>query len=244
MDIQKAISNIVIIADNVRQGFETNFYKWQDNDVKILQTTVQQSFNGYMLVDEIEETLAGVINDSDRASLLCNIEARLNRHLFFVDMDDLEKSLPECENIKNAMIHSIAEWNNHTSKTIEEGLKRLHKMFDSAIPTTSTLQPQGGTDGIALPDELNTPTAQKAFANAIKHGYISRTATGYKWANGKPSQLAYFLYVVYCPTLQEEYQETAYNKLFGVTRLLANLTQVLNAKHPQRWRQDIESLLE
>lgn len=109
---------------------------------------------------------------------------------------------------------------------------------------TSPTQPQDGTDEVVLPDELNTPRAQKTFANAIKAGYIERTATGYVWTNNKPSQLAYFLYVVYCPTQQEAYQETAFNKLFGVTRLLANLTQVLNAKQPQRWRQDIINLIE
>lgn len=124
------------------------------------------------------------------------------------------------------------------SKIVDE----VMDMFPHA-PTSPT-PAQDGTDEVVLPDELNTPRAQKAFANAIKAGYIERTATGYVWTNNKPSQLAYFLYVVYCPTQQEEYQETAFNKLFGVTRLLANLTQVLNAKQPQRWRQDIIKLIE
>jgi len=61
-------------------------------------------------------------------------------------MTDVEKAFPEESCIRNVMIHSIAEWNNHTSKTIEEGLKRLHEMWEEDTPTASTPQHQGGTD--------------------------------------------------------------------------------------------------
>lgn len=191
MNIQETISSFVAIADDVRQGFVTNFYKWLEDSIRDLQAAVQHSFNGYALVAEIEAALAGAGND--QASLLRNIEIRLNEHIFYIDTNDLEKCFPECESIKNVRIHSIAEWNNRTAKTVEEGLERLHKMFDlPRTPTASPEQPQGGRyEAFMLPSELDTAEARQLFQKAIEADLMSKTDSGYKWEKSK-NLCAYF----------------------------------------------------
>jgi hypothetical protein len=42
----------------------------------------------------------------------------------------------------------------------------------------------------------------------------------------------------------EDFPEESLNKLFGVRRLYSSLTQVYNAKKPQRWRSQIDAIFE
>lgn len=94
----------------------------------------------------------------------------------------------------------------------------------------------------SLPDELNTPEANKYFARAVERGYMTRTATGYKWSFGGVARLGYFVEKVFCPNNTERLPEQAINRLFGVQRIGSAITQVHNAKKPQKWQAPIDQL--
>lgn len=104
------------------------------------------------------------------------------------------------------------------------------------------------TERPILPKDLVTDRAIEYFTTAIKKGYMKKTETGYKWlyggARGCKVCLAYFTEKVFCPNNNESYPETELDKLFGVTRLQSALTQMYDAKKPQKWRNDIDSLFE
>lgn len=107
--------------------------------------------------------------------------------------------------------------------------------------------PEAGTpDLLRLPDGLNTDRARKYFARAVEVGYMKPTATGYKWEyggkRGALARLGYFVERVYCPTNTEQLPEQVVNKLFGVERIGSAITQVHNAKKPQKWRAEIDKL--
>ena len=94
-----------------------------------------------------------------------------------------------------------------------------------------------------LPSKI-TKKEVECYEKAINSGMAEKTEDGYKWLynNGSKASLAYFLYKLFNPngTGQIPYQRL--NKLWNVTRLDSALSQTLNAKHPQRWRTQIESL--
>ena len=94
-----------------------------------------------------------------------------------------------------------------------------------------------------LPSKI-TKKEVECYEKAINSGMAEKTEDGYKWLynNGSKASLAYFLYKLFNPngTGQIPYQRL--NKLWNVTRLDSALSQTLNAKNPQRWRTQIESL--
>lgn len=114
---------------------------------------------------------------------------------------------------------------------------------------TATSRQDG--DELCLPKDLDTPRAREAFAKAIKLKYMEAAGDGkYRWIGtgerGATSQLAYFLGRVYnykytiSGNAGEYFPEESLNELFGVTRLYSSLSQVYNAKKPQRWRAMID----
>lgn len=108
----------------------------------------------------------------------------------------------------------------------------------------------------SLPDSLNTEIARKVFGKAIANGWMSKTASGYKWRgiDGKASkaQLAYLCGKVYGYQYGNTYSGNvgdrvpyeALQALFSITRLDRALRQANEAKKPQRWRQIIDSLFD
>ena len=102
------------------------------------------------------------------------------------------------------------------------------------------------TEGVKMPEELNTDRARKYFARAIECGYMKPIANGYKWEfggkRGALARLGYFLYKTLCPTNTEQIPQQAVNRLFGVKRIDSAIAQVHNAKKPQKWRAEIDKL--
>lgn len=98
---------------------------------------------------------------------------------------------------------------------------------------------------LCLPSELDTDRARVYFTRAVEVGYMQPTRTGYKWtfggARGALARLGYFIERVFCPTNTEELPEQAINRLFGVNRIGSAITQLYNAKKPQKWRAEIDS---
>jgi hypothetical protein len=108
---------------------------------------------------------------------------------------------------------------------------------------------------LQLPKKLNTPNARMYFAMAIERQYMEPSVDGkYRWIGtgdrGVTSQLAYFLGRVYnykntiSGNAGDDFPEDSLNELFGVKRLYSLLTQVYNAKDPQRWRSMIDAMFE
>lgn len=96
-----------------------------------------------------------------------------------------------------------------------------------------------------LPDGLKTDRAIKYLTRAVEVGYIIPTDTGFKWIMGGKrgllARLGYFVEKVYCPTNTEQLPEAAINSLFGVSRICSAITQLYNAKRPQKWRTEIDN---
>lgn len=96
-------------------------------------------------------------------------------------------------------------------------------------------------DGIKLPDELNTPEANKYFARAVKVGYIKKTATGYKWDRAL-TRLGYFCSKAYTQPRPVSALET----YFGVKNLAASITQAsfeCKRADVMRWRSEIDATI-
>lgn len=96
-------------------------------------------------------------------------------------------------------------------------------------------------DGIKLPDELNTPEANKYFARAVEVGYIKKTATGYKWDRAL-ARLGYFC----CKVYTQPRPVTALENYFGVKNLAASITQAsfeCKRADVMRWRSEIDTTI-
>lgn len=106
------------------------------------------------------------------------------------------------------------------------------------------IQPILSQSSLVLPDNLNTDRARKYFARAVEFGYMESTATGYQWLFGGLAQLGYFVERVFCPNNTEHLPEQDINRLFGVNRIGSAISQVHNAKKPQKWRADIDKLFD
>lgn len=129
-----------------------------------------------------------------------------------------------------------------------------HKTIKHLAPANKNLEPDTPDlnnptehhDGVTLPDELDTDRSRKYFARAVELGYMKPNGSGYKWVfcgkRGGLARLGYFVERVFCPTNTEELPEQAINTLFGVNRIGSAITQLHNAKKPQKWRAEIDKL--
>jgi hypothetical protein len=120
------------------------------------------------------------------------------------------------------------------------------ELFKRKQPDVLPAQPDraGNITEASLPSELDTERARKYFARAVEVGYMTPTGTGYKWKFGGErgclARLGYFVERVYCPTNTEQLPEQSINKLFVVNRIASAITQLHNAKKPQKWRAEID----
>lgn len=101
---------------------------------------------------------------------------------------------------------------------------------------------------LTLPSKLDTERARRYFAKAIEAQYIKKTESGLQWVfgsdRGRKVSLGYFIQKVYCPNNTEDIPEKAVNQLFGVERIGSAISQIQNAKKPQKWRKTIDILFE
>lgn len=138
--------------------------------------------------------------------------------------------------------HYFGEPQNKPKNTADEALiiNRAETWLKGIIeqPTPSTAQP-----------EIMTDRAKKYFEKAIQAGYMEQAGNGYKWTfrgakKGAKAALCYFIMKVYSPDISDPktIHYKALQKLFNVDRLDSGLSAMLNAKKPQGWRGDIDSL--
>ena len=126
------------------------------------------------------------------------------------------------------------------------------KYIDEALPKYPVHEQCKNTETaeneLTLPSELDTERARIYFAKAIEAQYIEATASGLQWIfgseRGRKASLGYFILKVFCPNNTEQIPEKAVNQLFGVDRIGSAISQILNAKKPQKWRKTIDDLFE
>ena len=89
-----------------------------------------------------------------------------------------------------------------------------------------------------------TEREKKYYERAITNGMAEKTEEGYKWLynNGSKASLAYFLYKVFNPNSTGQIPYKRLNKLWNVTRLDSSMTNMLDARQPQKWRPAIDIL--
>lgn len=147
----------------------------------------------------------------------------------------------------------------HLQYAERERLKEERERLYNSLKQKAGLLPQRQQiegNELNLPDEVNTPKAQKDFAKAIKEGWMkARPEGGFEWIGfGKqPSkaQLSYlcakiygYQYSVRNGNVGDNVPYEALNGLFGVTRLDRAMQQTYEAKKPQRWRLQIDQITE
>ena len=157
------------------------------------------------------------------------------------------KGMPHIE-LRNHREHGVlAQRLNYIGVSRQE----LYEVYAAILLMEKYGEKPAGSKATKLPKELDTPRAREAFEKAIKLKYMEAAGDGkYRWIGtgerGATSQLAYFLGRVYnykytiSGNAGEYFPEESLNALFGVTRLYSSLSQVYNAKKPQRWRAVID----
>lgn len=96
--------------------------------------------------------------------------------------------------------------------------------------------------------DIMTDRAKKYFEKAIGAGYMEKAGSGYKWtfpiSRGAKAALCYFIMKVYSPNPRstKTIHYKALEQLFSVKRLDSATGAMWNAKNPQEWRGDIDSL--
>ena len=104
-----------------------------------------------------------------------------------------------------------------------------------------------GVVNIEAPKKPFLSEVEKYFNKAIQAGLMKKNENDtYGWLhnNGLKASLGYFLNKVFNPkgTAQIPYQRL--ENLFNVTRLDTAIDQALNAKKPQKWRKEIDTLFD
>ena len=217
-----------VTIKNVKGSFEGLFYDKASCLYSEIRTNIESYWNDKKLLQGYIKGLYSLVSwedliSKDKACMnwLCNIDKQEysdNREIFVFWVRFIE-----CKKYLEANIKALLE---------EYGL--------------NSGEPQQMTK-LVVDDNLPSKITKKeveCYEKAINSGMAEKTEDGYKWLynNGSKASLAYFLYKLFNPngTGQIPYQRL--NKLWNVTRLDSALSQTLNARHPQRWRTQIESL--
>ena len=217
-----------VTIKNVKGSFEGLFCDKASCLYSEIRTNIESYWNDKKVLQGYIKGLYSLVSwedliSKDKACMnwLCNIDKQEysdNREIFV-----FWRRFIECKKYLEANIKALLE---------EYGL--------------NSGEPQQMTK-LVVDDNLPSKITQKeveCYEKAINSGMAEKTEDGYKWLynNGSKASLAYFLYKLFNPngTGQIPYQRL--NKLWNVTRLDSALSQTLNAKHPQRWRTQIESL--
>lgn len=107
-------------------------------------------------------------------------------------------------------------------------------------PQTTEKQPCNNRETTDNKSKI-TKEERKWYSLAIANGMAEETESGYRWLynSGSKASLSYFIYKVFGNNTIEF---NRLGELWGVGRFDTNLTNVLNAQKPQRWRGQIDAL--
>lgn len=165
-----------------------------------------------------------------------------------------EDVISKLDNDNELIFYEIPLHYNICSKvahSIECIVRNIHSLFndiESVEDDTQKSNNDKATGDFKLPSGLDTERARKYFAKAIEAQYIKVTDNGLQWMfggeRGNKVRLGYFIQKVFCPNNTETIPEKAINTLFGVDRIGSAISQIANAKKPQKWRAEIDNLFE
>lgn len=118
------------------------------------------------------------------------------------------------------------------------------KMLQQFINDCKSKNP---TQEIHKPNKQGIKLTEKqtiVFNRAIEAGLMEKNNNGYTWihSNRKKASLAYFLEKTFAPKGIEQIPYQDLGIMFNVSRLDSALTQVYNAKKPQKWRAYIDKI--
>lgn len=143
---------------------------------------------------------------------------------------------------------------------IFERLEALKNKYENIESQKNTIQSINSTKFSSQPEDYSktllsekqkskkalelTEQQSTCFERAIKAGLMEKTNNGYIWIhnNGLKASLAYFLEKVFAPKGTEQMPYHSLEIMFNVSRLDSTLTQVHNAKNPQKWITDIDKI--
>ena len=157
----------------------------------------------------------------------------------------------EVASIHRHVFLQIIPWKKLQSKTqasVARCLKILHDIATHANepqqePVKPDTKPMGLDEALDFCRDERRERAKVYFKKAMQKEWMKATGTGLKWNKSKV-ELAYFCGRVFCPKNTEKFPGTALDKLFGVNRLQSALTQIQDAKKPQKWKPIIDSIFE
>lgn len=83
--------------------------------------------------------------------------------------------------------------------------------------------------------------AKKYFERALMNGFMEKVGNRYIWIWEGKARLAYFIHSTFNPNGTERIPYKKLEALFGISRLERAVDQVMNAKNPQKWREEIDN---
>lgn len=146
--------------------------------------------------------------------------------------------------------------NEHWKKSIGIDIER-QEIWERIKPVFYKDQLKQQNNIQKIKSETHKPNKQKSnrsiklteqqtiiFNKAIEDGLMEKSTNGYTWKhnNRLKASLAYFLEKVFAPKGTEQMPYQNLEIMFNVSRLDSALTQVHNAKKPQKWKTDIDKI--
>ena len=95
---------------------------------------------------------------------------------------------------------------------------------------------------LSLYKEPQPELKQKYFDKAIEKGFMEKKESGYKWLFGSKASLGYYITKIY--GFNERIPFKHLEQLFGVKRLDRAVSQLADVTKPQKWRAEIDKLIE
>ena len=218
-----------------------------------------EDYKAYQAIAQIKQIVhdAGlcVANEIPCGSVLKRDLNRLEELAYIVrayyDATKDEAFAREVASVPRHVFPQIIKWKKLQSKT-QASVARCHRMlYEIATHTNEPQQepvkpdtkPMGIDEALEFCRDERRERAKVYFKKAMQKEWIKATETGLKWYKSKV-ELAYFCGRVFCPKNTERFPGTALDKLFGANRLQSALTQIQDAKKPQKWKPIIDSIFE
>ena len=143
-------------------------------------------------------------------------------------------------NINDSFYMCLENW--YTAYIKRLALAKVQEMQDLQEIVTLLEQAPTEPQPEQAPTEPQPEAKQKYYDKAIESGFIEKTDNGYKWVFGGKASLGYFFTKIYGISERIPYKNI--EKLFNVTRLDRAVSQLNEAKKPQKWRIEIDKLIE
>lgn len=239
----------------IRQQFD-DIAMHYENFMKIAQSTTKRNTKA-----ELQNEFVAVMAGESKAAI-CGAVELIRQRLRLVAYQTTREKIQALPFFADCVTYGVASMDEVQRLAFRmEAAARYRNVLCNQIKEAYTAflengeqRPDGG-DSIELPDELNTPKAQKTFAKAIAKGWmVARPEGGYEWLGtdkkGSKAELSYLCAKVYGykytadrGNVGDSVPYEALQTLFSVTRLDRAMQQTFEVQKPQRWRQKIDQII-